>query len=134
MVGFIWLCILGSVIWVGIDASNLGMQRGKLGGGSLDMGVASWVVCCLLLWIVAFPCYLVARGKYKAMTPHAAWQQPAWDAPQTYGAPPQVQYAPPQFQVAPVQQAAPVVPAAPPQLSPDGHWWWTGEAWVPAQR
>ena len=23
-------------------------------------------------------------------------------------------------------------PVAPPQLSPDGHWWWTGTDWVPA--
>jgi Tfp pilus assembly protein PilE len=23
-------------------------------------------------------------------------------------------------------------PSAPPQLSPDGHWWWTGTEWVPA--
>ncbi|MDT7571357.1 MAG: hypothetical protein QOE05_1531 [Actinomycetota bacterium] len=28
------------------------------------------------------------------------------------------------------QQAA--APAAPPQLSPDGHWWWDGTQWVPA--
>lgn len=25
-----------------------------------------------------------------------------------------------------------VTTAAPPQLSPDGHWWWDGTAWVPA--
>ncbi|HEX6489529.1 MAG TPA: hypothetical protein VF137_11760 [Candidatus Dormibacteraeota bacterium] len=25
-------------------------------------------------------------------------------------------------------------PPAPPQLSPDGKWWWNGEAWVPASR
>ena len=24
--------------------------------------------------------------------------------------------------------------AAPPQLSPDGHWWWDGTAWVPAEQ
>ena len=26
----------------------------------------------------------------------------------------------------------PAAPTAPPQLSPDGHWWWTGQEWVPA--
>jgi hypothetical protein len=138
--GIVWLAIIGSVIWVGIDANNLGMKRGKLGGGPIDMGVASWVLCCLFLWIISFPCYLVARSKYKALPAAGAWQG--------YGAP--VAQADPWQQ--PVQQQAPqwsapamgttvvpaaavtAAPAAPPQYSPDGHWWWNGQEWVPAQR
>jgi hypothetical protein len=65
--GIVLLVVVGTAIWVGIDANNLGVRRGRLPGSALDMSIASWVVCCLLLWIVAFPCYLVARGKYQAM-------------------------------------------------------------------
>ena len=126
--------VLGSTVWVGIDASNLGVKRGRLGGGSLDMSTASWVICCLLLWVLAFPCYLAARAKYKALagpwhagnngglgfTPPFA-QQPAMASGQyspAYGAAPMpATYAP---------------PAAPPQMSPDGHWWWNGHQWQPA--
>jgi hypothetical protein len=45
------LLVIGTSIWVGIDAGNLGMRRGRVGGGMLDMSVAAWVVCCLLVWI-----------------------------------------------------------------------------------
>ena len=97
------------------------------------------MLCCLFLWLIAFPCYLVARSKYKALPAAGAWQG--------YG-PPVAQSDPWQL---PVQQApqwsapavrSPVVPAAavvaapvaPPQYSPDGHWWWNGQEWVPVQR
>jgi len=46
--------VVGTTIWVGIDAS-----RREWGDG---LGPASWVVFCLLLWIVAFPIYLVKRN------------------------------------------------------------------------
>jgi hypothetical protein len=120
------LLVVGSTIWVGIDASNLGVQRGRLGGGSLDMSTASWVVCCLLLWIVAFPCYLVARGKYQAMSGGnaSAWPQAALGA---------AAYVIPQTGHHPtIGQAAVPPPVAPPQMSADGQWWWNGYQWVPA--
>lgn len=63
----LFLVVIGTSIWVGVDASHLGVRRGRLAGSPLDMGVGSWVVCCLFLWVIAFPCYLVARGKYQAM-------------------------------------------------------------------
>jgi hypothetical protein len=30
-----------------------------------------------------------------------------------------------------VDTSTPSTPAAPPQLSPDGHWWWDGQQWLP---
>jgi hypothetical protein len=121
VVGIIWLAILGSVIWVGFDAHTLGMKRGRLGGGTLDMGVASWIICCLFIWVIAFPCYIVARGRYQSMASTG-----------TYGAFPAASpVVANQFGLLPnVQQ--PTVYAAPPQLSPDGQWWWNGAQWVPA--
>ncbi len=62
----VWLLVIGSAIWVAIDASNLGVKRGCLGGGVLDMGVAGWFFSLLLIWIVGFPAYLAQRSKYVA--------------------------------------------------------------------
>ncbi len=60
----VWLVVLGTSIWVAVDASNLGVRRGATSGGFFDMGVAGWLLCCLLLWIVGFPAYLVMRRRY----------------------------------------------------------------------
>jgi hypothetical protein len=112
------LIVIGTTIWVGVDASNLGFRRGRLGGGLIDMGVAAYVICCLLLWIISFPCYLVARGRYKSM-----YRRSAMNGPALFGLPPQQSY----------QSATPFnayPPAAPPQISPDGRWWWNGQQWV----
>jgi hypothetical protein len=120
----IGIAFLGSVIWVGYDAHKLGMRRGQLGGGTLDMGVASWVVCCLFVWIIAFPCYFVARDRYQSMRSLSAAPYGRLPVPVTGFSPG------PQFQHAQV----PVLTgyAAPPQYSPDGQWWWNGQQWVPA--
>jgi hypothetical protein len=125
-----YLVVLGTTIWVGIDAHNLGMRRGRMGGGFLDMGVATWVICCVLLWIIAFPCYLVARGRYQAMLrsgvqPYGAKMHPALmaGAISSYGSP--------VGQPMPYGAVPPPTVAAPPQLSPDGQWWWNGQEWTP---
>jgi hypothetical protein len=120
VLAIIWLAILGSCIWVGVDAHNLGVKRGRLGGGMLDMSVASWVVCSLFVWIIAFPCYLVARSRYQAMRGAHI---------QTYGQPSSATPSP-QSQTAWPSQGA--IVSAPPQMSPDGQWWWNGTQWVPA--
>lgn len=52
--------------WAGLDAAKLGARRGRLGGGLLDQGPLTWFAACLLVWIVAFPCYLVIRPKLLA--------------------------------------------------------------------
>lgn len=135
--GIVLLAVIATTIWVGIDGQQLGVRRGGLPGSSLDMSVASWVICCLLLWIVAFPCYLVARGKYVAMRSNQPYgAQPGSPyAPTPYGAAPG--YAAPGYPPAAVGQPAPFPgqgpPAGPPQMSPDGRWWWNGAQWVQVQ-
>jgi hypothetical protein len=136
------ILVFVTAFWVGIDASNLQMQRGRLGGGFLDMGVAGWVFACLIIWIVGLPCYLVARGRYKALAnrPVSAYGLP----PAQYGYGPNGYGGPmgPAVQVLPEQTAydssnpyahhtgSYAVPAQPP-ISPDGRWWWNGYQWLP---
>ena len=56
-----------SSLWVYVDAS-----KNKIGnspnGGLLNIGGAGWWgVLCLLLWIIAFPLYLMKRNKLIAL-------------------------------------------------------------------
>jgi hypothetical protein len=54
------LVVVGSTIWVGFDAS----QRDWTGAtGSGGTSTATWVVGCILLWILVFPLYLAKRGR-----------------------------------------------------------------------
>jgi hypothetical protein len=123
------LLVIGTSIWVGIDAGNLGVKRGRLGGGGLDMSVAAWVVCCLLLWIIAFPCYLVARGRYQALRAGSGVGRPdmsqGWGGQNPYLGPQATAYGGPPTSYAQQQ--------APPPLSADGRWWWDGRLWMPMQ-
>jgi hypothetical protein len=52
-------------IWVAHDAS-------RLGAGRVGLSPVSWFLLCLLVWIVAFPLYLVFRPKIKAATAAAS--------------------------------------------------------------
>ncbi len=52
------LVIVGTTIWVGVDASH----RDWSGHGFAN-ATWKWVVGSLLLWIVAFPVYLAQRGR-----------------------------------------------------------------------
>lgn len=47
--------LLGTTIWVGVDASRRDWSK-------RSFGTAGWVVGTLLLWIVFFPVYLAKRG------------------------------------------------------------------------
>lgn len=49
------LVVVGTTIWVGVDASKRDWS-----GGS---GTGTWVVGCILLWAIVFPVYLFKRGK-----------------------------------------------------------------------
>lgn len=64
-VAVIWLVIIGTSIWVAIDASNIGARRGLIKGLG-NMGPAGWFFSCLLLWIIGFPVYLAKRSAIKA--------------------------------------------------------------------
>ena len=50
--------VIGSAIWVGIDASHRDFS-----GSGFASKTWHWVVGILLLWIVVFPIYLFQRGK-----------------------------------------------------------------------
>lgn len=65
----ILLIVVGSSIWVLADASRIGARSGllsaraKTGSVSADYGPGGWFLCCLLMWIIAFPMYLSTRQK-----------------------------------------------------------------------
>ena len=60
----IWGFILGTATWVLFDAKKIGARKGLTKGMS-DMGPWGWFVGCVLLWIVAFPLYLIKRSDIK---------------------------------------------------------------------
>jgi uncharacterized membrane protein len=55
MYAVIVLVVVGSTIWMGFDAYHAGRSWGS---------VIGWVVGALLVWIVAFPWYLVDRKRF----------------------------------------------------------------------
>jgi hypothetical protein len=54
----IFLLIVGTTVWVGVDASHRDWS-----GHSFANATWKWVAGSLLLWIVAFPVYLAQRGR-----------------------------------------------------------------------
>ena len=58
------IIVVGTSIWVAVDASTIGVKKGQLTGVA-NMGPAGWFFVCLLLWIVGFPFYLAKRGELK---------------------------------------------------------------------
>ena len=66
------LVVVGTTIWVGIDASRRDWSNGS--------GAASWVVGCILLWLLVFPYYLAKRGKAPLKGAPAPVAVPAPDA------------------------------------------------------
>jgi hypothetical protein len=50
------LIVVGTWIWVGVDAS-------KRDWSEIGYGTVGWLIGCFLLWIVFFPLYLVRRKK-----------------------------------------------------------------------
>jgi hypothetical protein len=139
----VFLAQLWAVLWIRYDAQELGVYRGRLGGGLLDRSVRGWVLWCLFLPLVALPCYVFgARPKHIVLQLRAVVVPDAGSAVNDHVPVVTTATAVPRgpggwvAQETPaVHVAAPVVmavPTAPPQLSPDGHWWWDGTQWVPA--
>ena len=52
------LVIVGTTIWVAVDASRRDWSNNKFANAPWK-----WIAGSLLLWIVAFPVYLAQRGK-----------------------------------------------------------------------
>ena len=71
MQNLISLGVLVSSIWVGFDAKKLGVRKGSLNGGFFDLGAGGWFIACLLIWIVAFPAYMMKRDTYKRLAANA---------------------------------------------------------------
>lgn len=70
------------------DARRLGAQRGRLGGGLLDMGPVGWFFTSWLLGLIGWLCYAIARRRLKARAVAPLPPPPAYDAWQrqvTYG-------------------------------------------------
>jgi hypothetical protein len=69
LTSLIWIVIIGTSIWVYFDAKAIGMKSGEVISGKMQgldsYGPGSWLVGCLLLWIVFFPLYLMKRGEFK---------------------------------------------------------------------
>lgn len=70
MQSLIVLIVLGTSIWVYVDAKKIGARRGLLTGFS-DMSPAAWCVACLLLWIIVFPLYLAKRSTIIQLAPQS---------------------------------------------------------------
>ena len=60
----ILLVVVGTSIWVLIDAMTIGVRKGQISGMG-NMGPWAWFFACLLLWIIGFPFYLAKRGEFK---------------------------------------------------------------------
>jgi hypothetical protein len=59
------ILIFGSALWAAFDSSKVQLSRYKSG---ISYGPVSLFFGCLLLWIVAFPWYLVVRSKIRTGT------------------------------------------------------------------
>lgn len=54
----VFLAILGTSIWTSVDSVKIGLYRYKSG---ISLKPFILFLCCMLLWIAAFPWYLAMR-------------------------------------------------------------------------
>ena len=64
MDALVFIVVIGTSIWVLVDAKTIGVKKGQL-KGLADLGPWGWFFVCLLLWIVGFPFYLAKRPELK---------------------------------------------------------------------
>lgn len=57
----VYLTFIASVVWVGVDSSNL-ISSGTAPGGVGNTSTITWVIACVFLWIFLFPWYLISRA------------------------------------------------------------------------
>ena len=93
--------VLGTAIWMAADAAQIGYDKDDI-KGLAAIGPAGWFFAGLLLWIVAFPLYLIKRPELKAaaerrrqwMLQGGAARQLPGQVPGAYGQP---GYGPPGY-------------------------------------
>ncbi|MFI7589251.1 hypothetical protein ACIB24_19470 [Spongisporangium articulatum] len=89
------LVALGCAIWVAFDSVQLRAERGRLGGGLLDQGPIAWSLSVLLVWLIAFPCYLLTRPRLvraQHREQWERWQRPAYAPVNAHVLPPPFPY------------------------------------------
>ena len=57
---FSWFMILGTAMWAAIDSSKIQLKRYKSG---ISYGPVVLFLGFVLLWVIAFPWYLIVRHK-----------------------------------------------------------------------
>jgi ssDNA-binding Zn-finger/Zn-ribbon topoisomerase 1 len=72
---FMWLIVIGTSIWVWVDAAQIGVKK-EWSPGLFGLNPGGWFLTCLLFWIIGFPVYLVKRGDFKRI---AAGELPPGD-------------------------------------------------------
>jgi len=58
-----WPIIIVTSLWVFFDAKRIGIKKGQI-TGIANLGPGGWLIACLLLWVVAFPIYVVKRPQF----------------------------------------------------------------------
>lgn len=58
------LGVIGTSVWVWIDARTIGVERGQL-KGLADMTPLEWFGCCLMIWPIGVLFYLAKREELK---------------------------------------------------------------------
>lgn len=59
-----WLLLLAASLWVLLDAQRIELDKYEIKNGARTP--VTFFICCLLLWVVAFPWYLYYRSKILA--------------------------------------------------------------------
>lgn len=80
MTGLVLIVVFATAMWVGADASSMHqrMMGERIGG----INAFLWFMLCIVLWIVAFPSYLVKRADaQRAMSGLAGLPAPPFPAP-----------------------------------------------------
>ncbi len=65
----VMLGVIASSVWVLVDAETHKVPANRRKPYSASNGSAAWFIGCLLLWIVGFPWYLIARSAVLAERP-----------------------------------------------------------------
>lgn len=63
--GLILLTVIATGIWVFFDAERIGVRKTDEKAFTINMGPIGWALCSWLLWVIAFPIYLIKRPEFQ---------------------------------------------------------------------